>query len=262
MYNALNAISNELVDIINHNGFAYLSEEPYRVYLRLNRNLKDQYQDRDQDLVNCFLLTSVNRISDFVARNNVDLTILTNLIVNKCFLNEDVADKLATIYLQTFSDRNREMWGLSAESGLREFLRSMGTLTLNLRTEALWKRKKRETINYLYDLKVILRVSDANKLKHELSKQLGKNKFMSKGKILNYYQNLFAKILDDEFYHCAEGADSDGYYNGCYPYSIEDFDFDELRNAIEEHGFEIVWSESSYKEFDDDLDDYQYAITM
>ena len=248
MANLLNDFSDRLIEIIDSKGLNYLDYEPFEIYQQLDKFLKEKYPGHDEMLPACFLLSLLTNIQSYPRNNKVDKIKLLNLIQDKCQLNDFMSACVAQIYAHAFTEKNKKRWAKNTDRGFKEFISE--EQNFNLKSTGTWAPNHRPCQDYTFYLKLTLKVSRPDIVRTDLRELLIKNQFMSCDDIRKYYANIFYDVLDDEFSEYCEGeGPAPGDYDW-YPPVVEDFDFDELRESIKMHGFEIIDSQSDYSESD------------
>ncbi len=97
-------VATKLKEIIDRNGLAYLTEEPFKVYQELL-----QSKEADRKAAGLVLYALVNDVQNEVESDG-DPASLSKEIQRRCSLNKKTADYLSTIFLNLYSKENQNSW--------------------------------------------------------------------------------------------------------------------------------------------------------
>ena len=103
-----------LKEYIWKNGFEMLSRNPFAVYKAMVKH------DIDTKTARLVMVTLMSGSHELVQEGRSVDEITDHIQAEHC-LNKKTAGNLATVYLELFSDENRESWSKAAEAGFDEF---------------------------------------------------------------------------------------------------------------------------------------------
>lgn len=221
-------IKSDLKNIVDGEGIDFLSRSPIEVYKKLSSSA-----DADQKLCRCVLSVLLAGIMEQVQDSSSDSEALSKWIQSECSYKKSVADGIAEMFMSLFSTENMVEWSSQEEAGFREFCE--GEWEYSFEGEETW-HSGGSHVDCSCTAGIDFAVSDADKARKVVSKELELNPFLTDEAIYE----LFAKKLDDllerELYDYVTGDD---YYQ---PY-MEDFSVN-CRPAVEkfckESGLELM----------------------
>ena len=218
-------IAGKLKEIIDKNGPAYLTEEPYRVYKELVET-----KSADRKTAAALLCFLVREIAAKVDHRDDEIE-LSKTVQKECGFNKRVSDRLAEIFHCLYSGANRQKWAEKYGEGLRAFLDEEFTYTW--KGSAVWDDGD-GTVDCIYEANIVLRPTEEATKDDELTRRLKKNPFMEKEEIHKLFGEKLQKYLDYEFEeYCTE----DDYYQPV----IEDFELEyRVTEWSKKNGFEVI----------------------
>lgn len=215
----------KLYDIINREGFDYLKDKSYEVFLELNgKTLADKF------MASAIFSTLVMGIPG-EARKTESPEDLSKTIRKRCRFMKSLADQLAEGYTKLFSKENSTQWKTMEHSGLVEYLAEKQTVLWN--GFAVWERGNC-TMDCVFTAEIVIQPTEAIKEDKKLSSDLKKNPFLQKDKIAEYFEKLLKSWLENDFEeYCTE----DDYY----PPVVEDYELDYcVKEWCGKHGFNLI----------------------
>lgn len=213
--------------IIDTNGFDYLKNKPYDVYLSLVANKS------------CSKKVAISVLSSLLAEvpslllkgRSKSIQKISSVLKENCCLSDTISGELASVYQEVFSDENKKSWEDNKNSGLDYFFEM--ELDISWEGDSTWECSQgSEDCHYSAEIKV---APLKDKLNTSLiDEKLKVNPFFSDEKIAKVYEENLIKYLDHDFnYYCT----ADDYYQ---PF-IEDYDLnDSVKEWCEKHGFKII----------------------
>lgn len=215
----------QLKEIIDNNGPDYLTDEPYKVYLKLVES-----DGVDRKTAGAVLYFLVNGGMDDIYPDT-DPASLSKAIQSRCCLNKKMADELTAIFLSLYSQENKEEWKEKELEGLAQFLKEEFICMWD--GHAVWDEGN-GTVDCYYDAEIVLSPKDPVAKDDKLSKLLRKNPFMEKDVIREYFETKLSDYLDREF---EEYCTCDDYYQPV----VEDFEAESyIKEWCSKNGFEFV----------------------
>lgn len=218
-------IAAALKDIIDQNGMAYLTDEPYKVYTELIQN-----GNTDRKTASMILYLLVNDIHRKIDTES-SLLVVSKVIQDRCSLNKKAADYLADILLSLYSKENEKAWKEKEMKGLSSFLGKDTAFTW--KGFSVWDEGN-GTVDCRYEAEIVLVLTEEIVKDKKLDSLLKKNPFMTKEAIDDYFEKKLSNYLDEEFEkYCL----CDDYYQPV----VEDFEIDYyVSEWARENGFEMV----------------------
>ena len=189
-----------LKEYIWKNGFEMLSRNPFAVYKAMVKH------DIDTKTARLVMVTLMSGSHELVQEGRSVDEITDHIQAEHC-LNKKTAGNLATVYLELFSDENRESWSKAAEAGFDEFCEGEWSVEWDGRCD--WNTKHGGSYPCTAEASLTFSVTDKEKLHDHLSEKLKTNPFLSADDI---YGILMKQIEDDLDYDMNEFCNADDYY--------------------------------------------------
>lgn len=226
MDNTMKNTVGKLKELIDKNGPAYLSDEPYLTYEELTA-----FDSTDVKTAGAIMLALVRGI-DRDIRCNDNPEALSIQIQEECCFNKKMADRLAEIFLALYSKDNEDEWKARELDGWTQFLKTNCCFDWN--GFAVWQAGS-GSVDCHFEAVIALKPAESIKADEEkLAGALRDNPFITKGAIAEYYTKKISKYLDYEF---EEYCTCDDYYQPV----VEDFEIDDcVKYWCKENGFELV----------------------
>lgn len=187
-------------------------------------------------MAGALLLTLLNGIPQRVKEAGWHLQDLAGLIREECLLAEITACELAKLYLEVFSEANRQDWEARKEQGFVEFCESdwmvswqgMGTWYIqNVHVDCEARAD------------IVIRAQDAGKVRAVLAKKLRRNPFMTAREIHVWFAEKLRDRLDEDFQEYVQAEEY-------YPPVAEDYETSEVAERFcKEYGFGLIFCEES-----------------
>lgn len=213
--------------IIDTNGFDYLKNKPYDVYLSLVANKS------------CSKKVAINVLSSLLVEvpslllngRSKSIQKISSVLKENCCLSDAISDELASVYQEVFSDENKKNWEDNKNSGLKAFLEQK--LSVVWDGSSTWECDTGFVYCY-YNAKIKVAPLKDKLNTSLIDEKLKVNPFFSDEKIAKLYEENLIKYLDHDFnYYCT----ADDYYQ----LFIEDYDLnDSVKEWCEKHGFKII----------------------
>lgn len=219
----MDEILNILQRIINQEGPAYLSKNPYDVYDTL---IKERTDPREARLILLTLLASISLKAPETDEKN-----LSAEIQNECFLQNEKADQLAHMYKELFSDQNQQRWKQKTNSGLRQFCSQKWSFE--------WADQQEWHYGSAYvecssSVNADFSVKNQEIMKKSIESELKTNPFFAAEAICRLLKDELGDLLHDDM---EEYVNSDDYYE---PW-MEDYDCEDvLQEFAKKHGLELI----------------------
>lgn len=200
----------KLKKLIDENGHDYLYFKSYDAYREL---WIDESVDRKiaAALLHTFEMGIPLTVS-LMEGDNIREEVIKK-IQDTCYFKKSMAEKLADIYLELFSDENEKEWEERSYSGWREFQKNEHGLLWE--GDAVWDCGT-GTVDCCYEATIVIRCDEEEKMDEGIAEKLEDNPFMSEDDILEYFRDSLFEALDQEF---EEYCTSDDYYQPV----VEDF---------------------------------------
>lgn len=223
-------------EIIEKQGVGFLMRDAHAVYRKLISN------EVDASISRVILITLLAG----APRKSLDMnqSSLSEAFQKECYLQKDMADRLADMYLHLFSKSNMEHWGKKEGCGLREFCGK--TWEYKWSGEAVW-----DTGNVHLDcwgtVTANIKVADETIVRKNVEKLLKSNPYTSAEKIFEHISKTFDTSLDSDLEWYVTG---DNYY----PPVMEDYHEnceDVFKRCCEDAGMKII----SF-EYEGDMSDF------
>lgn len=218
-------IIDKLKELVDENGPKYLEDNPYKTFIEL---IESGTSDRSTaGAVLCFL---VSGLSQNISSDS-DIAELSKQIQKECGFNKKMADRIATIFAQLYSQENEEEWKKKDMGGLKGFLKE--EMTCSWEGYAYWDAGS-GGVDCHYEAEIVLMPTEQIVIDGTLDRALKKNPFMTKEAVEEHYKAKLKKYLDCEF---EDYCTCDDYYQPC----VEDFmvDRDAVGAWCKENGFEL-----------------------
>ncbi len=215
----------KLKELIDKNGYDYLTDKPLAVYKELEEAAPDEIIT-----AGAILMLLVCGVWD-EAKLIEDREELSGKIQTKCSFNKKMSDKLTDVIQTLYSEDNKAEWNEKREEGLGQFLKS--NHTFKWEGFSVWEVGN-GTVNCFYNAEIELHPTKKAGQNKNLQKLLKKNPFMTKESIREFYENKLKEYLDSEF---EEYCTCDDYYEPV----VEDFELTyDVEHWCKENGFEVV----------------------
>ncbi len=197
-----------LKEIIDRNGPACITDEPYTVYLELL-----ELKAVDRKTASAILYLMASRIVTIIEFAHDSTEEVSEIIRRECSLNKRMADRLSIIMTALYSNSHRKEWKEMEREGLRQFLKE--EFTHKWEGFAVWDAGN-GTVDCHYEAEIILTPTEEITKDKELIRKLKNNSFMTKEAIHDLFAKRLREKLDYEFeYYCT----CDDYYQPV----VEDF---------------------------------------
>jgi hypothetical protein len=224
----MDTLKDFLKQIIDENGFKYLSSNAFKIYKKLiDSGTTDLRRAR------ILLLTLLAGVYKLAKEKNADKDKLSAYIQDELFLRKDIADDFASLYTELFSAENISEWDNKDSAGLKEFCG--GEWEFLWEGFAVWYASHVH-VDCSANAKALLKVSDRKLVRERLKKLVKTNPFISAEKIFEEYNDELCELLDGDFKFYVEAEDY-------YPPVAEDYGEnyeDVLEKFCKKHGFEII----------------------
>ncbi len=208
----MNDVIEFLKKYIWKNGFEKLSENPFDVYKAMVKSSKDK-PGIDSRTARLVLITLMSKTHE-MARKGSSADELTKHIQSEHFVNKNTAKNLTSMYLELFSDENRNSWNAAKEAGFEEFCKEEWTIEWDGRCD--WHTKHGGSYPCSANARLTITVRDITKLHSHLSSELKSNPFLSSDDIYSILVKQIEADLDNDM---DEYCNADDYYE---PY-LEEF---------------------------------------
>ncbi len=165
-----------------------------------------------------------------------------------CCLNKNMADYLASIFADVYSEKNQEKWNKKAGVGLKKFC--------GKEWEFAWEGESQwiagsGSVDCFCSAKATIKVVNPQQVAEDLKAMLAKNPLLSENDIFNHYQDELWKLLDSDFDdYCTD----DDYYQPVVEDYSENFE-DIVKKFCQKHGMELVDFECNGESTDFEPDD-------
>ncbi|WP_310604953.1 hypothetical protein, partial [Anaerosporobacter sp.] len=210
MDNGMKNIVEQLKALINKNGPAYLSEEPYLTYKELT-----SLEWVDAKTAGAIMLTLVRGIESDI-KNYDNSEEASKLLQKECCFNKRMAGRIAEIFLALYSKENDDEWKAKDLEGWTQFKKTKVGCTWE--GFSVWQTSG-GSIDCHYMAQITLKPARSIKADKDLARRLSGNPFTTLEIITEYYENKLGKYLDGEF---EEYCTCDDYYQPV----VEDFEID------------------------------------
>ena len=201
----MNDVTEFLKNYIWKNGFDKLSENPFDVYKVMVKSNKGK-QGISSKTARLVLITLMSKTHE-KAKKGCSADELTNYIQSEHCINRKTAKDLTSMYLELFSDENKQSWDEAKEAGFEEFCQEDWTVEWDGRCD--WHTKHGGSYPCSAEASLTFSVRDKEQLHSHLSSELKANPFLSADDI---YSNLVRQIEADLDNDMKEYCDADDYY--------------------------------------------------
>lgn len=223
MDNIMKDTVGKLKELIDKNGLAYLSNEPYRIYEELTGS-----DSTDAKTAGAIMMVLVRGI-DIRSHDNPE--VLSRHLQSDCCFNKKMADRLAAIFRALYSKDNEERWKAKELEGWKQFLKM--NFDVGWTGFSVWQAGN-GSVDCHFNAAINLKPTESFRADKKLTDVLRDNPFLTKESIVEYYTKKLSKYLDYEF---EEYCTCDDYYQPV----VEDFEVDDrVQYWCNENGFEIV----------------------
>ncbi len=213
--------------IIDTDGFDYLKNKPYDVYLSLVANKSCSKKVAISVLSS--LLVEVPSL--LLKGRSKSIQKISSVLKENCCLSDTISGELASVYQEVFSDENKKSWEDNKNSGLDYFLEM--ELDISWEGDSTWECSQgSEDCHYSAEIKVApLKDSLNTSLIDDLLKE---NPFITDEEIADVYENDLNDYLDNVFSDYCEGDDY-------YPPNTEDFEIEYyVGKWCQKNGFKLI----------------------
>lgn len=213
--------------IIDTNGFDYLKNKPYDVYLSLVANKSCSKKVAISVLSS--LLVEVPAL--LLKGKSKSIQKLSSILKDDCCLSDAISEELANVYNEVFSDENKKIWEDNKNSGLKAFLEQK--LSVVWDGSSTWECDTGFVYCY-YNAKIKVAPLKDKLNTSLIDEKLKLNPFLSEEQISKVYEDDLIEYLDHDFnYYCT----ADDYYQ---PY-VEDYDLGcTVKEWCKKNGFTII----------------------
>jgi len=223
--NKQNEITDKLKETIDNNGPDYLSDNPYQVFKILVNSMT-----ADIKIAGAIFCVLVNNLHMHAMDLN-DAESFSDEIKKTCGFNKKISDLSANVFIELYSDKNKENWKEKLNEGMKEFLED--EIKLEWEGFSVWKTYN-GSVDCHYNAEIVfkptLNILQCSKIK----KSLDKNPFMKKEEFLKFFKKSLKDQLDTDF---EEYCTCDDYYEP----TAEDFEADYYASEwCSKNGFELI----------------------
>lgn len=218
-------IIKRLKELIDKNGYDYLTDRPLAVYKEL-----EEADPNEIITAGAILMLLVCGVWDD-AKDIEDKEELSGKIQKKCGFNKKMSDKLADVIHTLYSEDNKAGWKNKRDEGLVQFLKN--NQTFKWEGFSVWEVGN-GSVDCFYNAEIELHPTKMAGQNKDLQKLLKKNPFMTKESIHEFYEKKLKEYLDSEF---EEYCTCDDYYEPV----VEDFELTyDVEHWCKENGFEVI----------------------
>lgn len=215
----------KLKELIDKNGYDYLTDKPSIVYKELEEAAPDEIITAGAILMLlvCGVWDEVKCIGDKEE--------LSGKLQKKCGFNKKMSDKLTDVIQTLYSEDNKAEWKNKRDEGLVQFLKN--NHTFKWEGFSVWEEGN-GSVDCFYNAEIELHPTKMVNQNKDLQKLLKKNPFMTKESIYKFYEKKLIEYLDSEF---EEYCTCDDYYEPV----VEDYDLTyDVEQWCKENGFEVI----------------------
>ena len=235
-------LADYLKKTVEQNGNDYIGDNAFEIYEHLlERKSVSQLSARMMLLA---LLSDVHQKSLELVTTDA----ISQHIEECCCLNRDMADFLASIFAEVYSEANQEKWRKKAGTGLKKFCRKEWLFAW--KGESEW-RAGGGSVDCFCNAKATVKVVNPQQVADDLKAMLTKNPLLSEKDIFEIYLGELCDLLDSDF---DEYCTCDKYYepvvedySGNYEYVVKEF--------CQKHGMELIEFECNGDSTDFEPDD-------
>ena len=250
-------LADRLCDIISEKGLGYLSEQPLSVY---DEMLRDKVSPPLARSLLSTILADIHSDAEAKAKQGtkkaaekgakkLSQEALAADIRGRCFLNAEIADFLAAVYLSLFSESNLSEWQEHALEGFRELCSE--EMEYQYSGDSTWHANGGH-VDCSCDVELVYGIQDPDKALMLVGKALDVNPFATAEELCKIIEDELDDVIQN---YLDDYVTGDSYYE---PY-MDDFD---CRDAIEEffkdNGIKLVKYECSTDQSDFESD-YDYG---
>ena len=240
-----------LYDIISDKGLRYLSEHPLSVYDEL---LRDKVSPALARSVLSTILADIHSDTETTAKQgtkkaaekgvkNMSKESLAADIRERCFLNAEIADFLAAMYLSLFSESNLREWQELALEGFRELCSE--EMEYQYSGDSTWEANGGR-VDCSCDVELVYGIQDPDKALKLVGKALDVNPFATVEELCKIIEDELDDIIQKSL---DEYMDGDSYYEPNMD-EFDDFCRYELEEFFKENGIRLVKYECSADQSD------------
>lgn len=223
-------IVEKLKALIDKNGQAYLSDEPYLTYKELA-----SADSTDGKMAGAIMLALVMGIDKDIRKSD-EPEVLSKTIQNECCFNKGMSDRLTEIFLALYSKENADEWKSREFEGLKQFQKSKFCCSWS--GFSVWQAGG-GSVDCRFEAEIVLKPAEHIKTNEKLTSILSDNAFMTKEAITEHYKKKIGEYLDYEF---EEYCTCEDYYQPV----VEDFDIDDRINEwCKKNGFVFISCEGN-----------------
>lgn len=201
----MNDVIEFLQQFISNNGFEVLSRDPFSVY--------EAMDGVDPRTARLLLITMMSKTHE-MARKGCSEDELVRYIQSEHSVDKKTARKLASMYLEVFSDENRKSWNEAKEAGFRKFCEK--EWSLEWQGSCDWHSKHGGSYPCSAEASLTFTVQNRKKLRSHFSTALASNPFLSADDLFRILAKQMEADLDRDL---DEYCNADDYYE---PY-LEEF---------------------------------------
>lgn len=202
-------IMNDVIEFLKNyiwkNGFDKLSENPFDVYKVMVKSNKGK-QGISSKTARLVLITLMSKTHE-KAKKGCSVDELTDYIQLEHCVNKKTAKDLASMYLNLFSDENKQSWDDAKEAGFEEFCKEDWVVEWDGRYD--WHTKHGGSYPCSAEASLTFSVRDKEQLRSHLSAELKANPFLSAEDIYSILARQIETDLDSDM---MEYCDADDYY--------------------------------------------------
>lgn len=223
--NDMERMIEKLKELIDKNGYDYLTDKPITVYKELEEAAPDEIITAGAILMLlvCGVWDDAKRIGDKEE--------LSGKLQKKCGFNKKMSDKLTDVIQTLYSEDNKAEWKNKRDEGLVQFLKN--NHTFKWKGFSVWEVGN-GSVDCFYNAEIELHPTKMAGQNKDLQKLLKKNPFMTKESICKFYEKKLTEYLDSEF---EEYCTCDDYYEPV----VEDYHLTyDVEHWCKENGFEVI----------------------
>ena len=234
--NELDILIREIDNIIYSEGIDYLRSHHFDVEKKLL-----SIEGLDISIVKMFIYSLDFDIKDKINGHRDDRDYIISIISELTSLYRDKCSPLGDIYLHIYGYKSLMKRNELEECGLKEFYMKAHKFSWS-NTDSYGDDYF--SVYYIGKMKGHYQVTDIDKVKQHIKKQLEENPFFSNKRIECIFNEVIKDIADEEFTHYIH---SDDYYEPCIDDLAGEF-ADRINYELEKYGIEIYGEEVDMKE--------------
>ena len=215
----------KLKELIDKNGYDYLTDKPHAVYKEL-----EEAAPNEIITAGAILMLLVCGVWDDAKRIE-DKEKLSGKLQKKCGFNKKMSDRLTDVIQTLYSEDNKAKWKNKRDEGLVQFLKN--NHTFKWEGFSVWEVGN-GSVDCFYNAEIELHPTKIAGKDKDLQKLLKKNPFMTIESIYKFYEKKLIEYLDSEF---EEYCTCDNYHEPV----VEDFELTyDVEHWCKENGFGVV----------------------